>query len=309
MFAAWPLVYAAAFSGFYVMLLLVLFALFFRPVGFDYRSKRDDPRWRAAWDWALFGAGTLPPILFGVAFGNLLQGVPFYFDSDLRSFYTGNFLALFNPFALLCGAIGLAMLVAHGAAFLRVKTEGVLAVRAGVAVRIATLITVVLFVVAGWRIATTVTGFQLSYPAPPNSVANPLLKGVDSGAGLWLMNYARYPWMMLAPLGVLASGLGAALFASSRWPRLGFAATGTQLVGIILTAAFSMFPFIVPSSIDGRSSLTVWDSTSSQGTLQIMLVAIVTLLPLILFYTRWVYRVMRGKVTLASLERNSHTMY
>ncbi|MFM0298466.1 MULTISPECIES: cytochrome d ubiquinol oxidase subunit II, partial [Paraburkholderia] len=84
MFAAWPLVYAASFSGFYFAMLLVLFSLFFRPVGFDYRSKREDPRWRSAWDWALFVGGFVPALVFGVAFGNLLQGVPFSFDTDLR---------------------------------------------------------------------------------------------------------------------------------------------------------------------------------------------------------------------------------
>lgn len=122
MFAAWPLVYAASFSGFYFAMLLVLFALFFRPVGFDYRSKRPDPRWRAGWDWGLFVGGFVPALVFGVAFGNLLQGVPFQFDSDLRVTYYGGFWALLNPFALLCGLVSLTMLVAHGAAFIKMKT-------------------------------------------------------------------------------------------------------------------------------------------------------------------------------------------
>ena len=115
-FAAWPLVYAAAFSGFYVALMLTLFALFFRPVGFDYRSKVADPRWRSAWDWGLFVGGTVPALVFGVAFGNLLQGVPFHFDADLRVYYTGSFFALLNPFALLAGVVSVAMLAMHGAA-------------------------------------------------------------------------------------------------------------------------------------------------------------------------------------------------
>lgn len=109
MFAAWPLVYAASFSGFYFAMLLVLFALFFRPVGFDYRSKRTDPRWRAGWDWGLFIGGFVPALVFGIAFGNLLQGVPFQFDSDLRVTYHGSFWALLNPFALLCGLVSLIM--------------------------------------------------------------------------------------------------------------------------------------------------------------------------------------------------------
>src|SRR5437764_1888445 len=115
-FAAWPLLYAAAFSGFYCALLLTLFALFFRPVGFDYRSKVDDPRWRSAWDWGLFVGGTVPAVVFGVAFGNLLQGVPFQFDpTTMRATYSGSFWELLNPFGLLAGAVSLAMLVMHGA--------------------------------------------------------------------------------------------------------------------------------------------------------------------------------------------------
>ncbi len=113
-FAAWPAVYAAAFSGFYMAMLLVLFALFFRPVGFDYRSKIDDTLWRSAWDWGLFVSGAVPALIFGVAFGNLLQGVPFHLDDMLRSHYQGSLLSallpLLNPFALLAGVISFGML-------------------------------------------------------------------------------------------------------------------------------------------------------------------------------------------------------
>ena len=100
LFAAWPMVYAVAFSGLYWAMLLVLFALFCRPVGFDYRSKVEDPRWRNAWDWALFVGGAMPALVFGVAFGNLFLGLPFQLDELMRSTYHGSFFALLNPFAL-----------------------------------------------------------------------------------------------------------------------------------------------------------------------------------------------------------------
>ena len=122
-FAAWPLVYATAFSGFYWAMLAVLWALFFRPVGFDYRSKINDARWRSTWDWGLFVGGAVPPLIFGVAFGNLLQGVPFHFDENLVSYYTGSFWALLNPFALLCGVVSTAMITFHGAIYLAHRTE------------------------------------------------------------------------------------------------------------------------------------------------------------------------------------------
>ncbi|MEW6342239.1 MAG: cytochrome d ubiquinol oxidase subunit II [Paraburkholderia sp.] len=309
MFAAWPLVYAASFSGFYFAMLLVLFSLFFRPVGFDYRSKREDPRWRNAWDWALFIGGFVPALVIGVAFGNLLQGVPFSFDTDLRVTYHGSFFALLNPFAVLCGLVSVSMLAAHGAAFVKMKTDGVIAQRASRALRIASLAGVVLFVLAGVFIATMIGGYQIVDAAPLDTVANPLLKSVVGAPGLWLTNYSTYPWMIAAPvIGVVGSAL-ALLIANSRFEKSAFICSGLMIVGVILTAGFSMFPFIMPSSLDGRSSLTVWDATSSQMTLQIMLIAVIIFLPIVLIYTSWVYRVMRGKVTAAALEENRHTMY
>jgi cytochrome d ubiquinol oxidase subunit II len=309
MFAAWPLVYAASFSGFYFAMLLVLFSLFFRPVGFDYRGKRDDPRWRTAWDWALFIGGFVPALVIGVAFGNLLQGVPFSFDTDLRVTYHGSFFALLNPFAVLCGLVSVSMLAAHGAAFVKMKTDGVIARRASIALRIASLAGVALFLIAGVLVATMIGGYQIVDAAPFDTVANPLLKNVIGAPGLWLTNYSTYPWMVAAPVIGVAGGVLALVLASSRFEKSAFMTTGLMIIGVILTAGFSMFPFIMPSSLDSRSSLTVWDSTSSQMTLQIMLIAVIIFLPIILIYTSWVYRVMRGKVTAAALEENNHSMY
>ncbi|CAG4888256.1 cytochrome d ubiquinol oxidase subunit II [Paraburkholderia gardini] len=309
MFAAWPLVYAASFSGFYFAMLLVLFALFLRPVGFDYRNKREDPRWRTAWDWALFVGGFVPALVFGVAFGNLLQGVPFEFDTDLRVTYHGGFFALLNPFALVCGLVSVSMLAAHGAAFVKMKTDGIVARRASVALRIMSLAAVALFIIAGLLVATLIGGYQIVDAAPLDTVANPLLKSVIGAPGLWLNNYSTYPWMIAAPVAGLTGGMLALLLASSRFEKITFVSTGLMIAGVILTAGFSMFPFIMPSSLDSRSSLTVWDSTSSQMTLQIMLIAVIIFLPLILIYTGWVYRVMRGKVTAAAIEENTHSMY
>ncbi|HKT66369.1 cytochrome d ubiquinol oxidase subunit II [Burkholderia sp. 22313] len=309
MFAAWPLVYAASFSGFYFAMLLVLFALFFRPVGFDYRSKRPDPRWRAGWDWGLFVGGFVPALVFGVAFGNLLQGVPFQFDSDLRVTYYGSFWALLNPFALLCGLVSLTMLVAHGAAFIKMKTDGVIARRASIALRVSAFVAVVLFGLAGVLVASHIGGFHITHAAPNDTVANPLLKDVAAGSGLWLANYSEYPWMIAAPVAGIAGGLLALLLAGSKQEKTAFFCTGLMIAGVILTAGFSMFPFIMPSSLDPRSSLTVWDSTSSHMTLQVMLFAVIVFLPIILIYTSWVYRVMRGKVTHQTLEENQHSLY
>jgi cytochrome d ubiquinol oxidase subunit II len=257
----------------------------------------------------LFIGGFVPALVIGVAFGNLLQGVPFSFDTDLRVTYHGSFFALLNPFAVLCGLVSVSMLAAHGAAFVKMKTDGVIARRASIALRIASLVGVALFLIAGVLVATIIGGYQIVDAAPFDTVANPLLKSVVGAPGLWLTNYSTYPWMVAAPVIGVVGGVLALVLASSRFEKSAFITTGLMIIGVILTAGFSMFPFIMPSSLDGRSSLTVWDSTSSQMTLQIMLIAVIIFLPIILIYTSWVYRVMRGKVTAAALEENSHSMY
>jgi cytochrome d ubiquinol oxidase subunit II len=308
-FAAWPVVYAAAFSGFYVALLLVLFALFFRPVGFDYRSKLEDPRWRKAWDWGLFAGGFVPALVFGVAFGNLLQGVPFMYDDTLRPTYTGSFFGLLNPFALLTGVVSLSMLVMHGAIFLQIKTEGVIYQRAKLAARIFGIALIATFALAGVWLSMGIEGFRIIAMPDANGVPDILGKTVEMAAGAWLSNYSSYPWMVLAPvLGFVGAALALLLSAKNR-PGTAFIASGLSLTGVILTAGFSMFPFIMPSSLDAGSSLTIWDAVSSHLTLQLMFWAVLIFLPIILAYTSWVYRVMRGKVTEAAVSEQSHSMY
>ena len=172
-FAAWPLVYATAFSGFYVALILTLFALFFRPVGFDFRSKVEDPRWRNAWDWGLFVGGAVPATVFGVAFGNLLLGVPFHFDPTMQVYYTGSFIALLNPFGLLAGLLSLSMLTMHGAAFLNLKSEGEIQARARAALKLFAIATIVLFAAGGVWIAG-IEGYRVVSMPPADTAFTPL---------------------------------------------------------------------------------------------------------------------------------------
>jgi cytochrome bd ubiquinol oxidase subunit II len=308
-FAAWPLVYAAAFSGFYIALMLTLFALFFRPVGIDYRSKVADPRWRSAWDWGLFVGGAVPALIFGVAFGNLLQGVPFKYDDTMRVVYTGSFFALLNPFALLTGALSLAMLVMHGGTFLQIRTEGVIQSRARSATTWAGVATIAAFALAGWWIAIGIEGYRIVSMPPAGAVSTPLDKVVERAAGAWLGNYARFAWMWIAPAAGFA-GAALAIFLSRRArPGIAFIASALSLAGIILTAGLSMFPFIMPSSLDPNSSLTAWDAVSSHRTLAIMFWIVVILLPIVILYTSWVYGVMRGKVTVEKIRAQEHSAY
>jgi cytochrome bd ubiquinol oxidase subunit II len=309
LFAAWPMVYATAFSGFYWALLLVLFALFFRPVGFEYRSKVEDPRWRSAWDWGLFVGGSVPALVFGVAFGNLLQGVPFHFDVFLRSFYTGSFWGLLNPFALLTGVVSLTMLVFHGAIYLQMRTEDDIQARSRRAATWFGLLFLAAFGLAGVWQAYGIEGFRIVSMPDPGSVMTPLDKTVEVAQGAWLANFGRYPWMMAAPAVVFIGGVLAVLLSRANRPGLGFVCSGSALAGVILTAGFTMFPFIMPSSTHPNSSLTAFDATSSHRTLMLMFGVVVILLPIVLAYTSWVYRVLRGKSTEEKIRANTHSAY
>lgn len=300
-FAAWPLVYAASFSGMYVAMLLVLFALFFRPVGFKYRNKLKDARWRTAWDWGLFIGGFVPALVFGIAFGNLLQGVPFHFDGDLRTYYTGSFWQLLNPFALLAGVISVALLSMHGAAYLRLRVDGDIQARAGRAARIAGVILVVAFAAAGVWVAMGIDGYRITMIADLNGQPNPLAKAVEKAPGAWLDNYGKYRWMIAAPLAAFAGAFGVIASARARHSVITLLASTVAVTGVILTAGLSMFPFVMPSSSNPGSSLTAWDSVSSWRTLQIMFWVTVFFVPLIALYTSWVYAKLRGTITLETI--------
>jgi len=308
-FAAWPLVYATAFSGFYWALLLVLFALFFRPVGFDYRSKVDDPRWRNAWDWGLFVGGAVPALVFGVAFGNLLLGVPFHYDRDMQVYYTGSFLALLNPFGLLAGVVSLAMLIMHGATYLQLRSEGEINARAKTAVKVAAAVMMAAFALAGMWLSAGIDGYHIVSMPPADTAFIPLAKAVEKAPGAWLANYSAHPWMMAAPVFGFAGAAIAIVFSAAGRPLAAFVASALSVTGVILTAGFSLFPFIMPSSSNPASSLTVWDAVSSHRTLQVMFWVVVVFLPIVLAYTSWVYRVLRGKITVESIRKNPHTTY
>lgn len=309
-FAAWPAIYATAFSGFYIALFLVLAALIIRPVGFEFRNKITDPRWRSFWDWALTIGGIVPSLVFGVAFGNLLQGAPFRIDADMRIFYEGTGLfELLNPFGLLAGLVSLFMLLSHGAVYLSVKADGPVRQRAERILGLTAPLTALLFGLAGVWVAYGLPGYTITSPLVTDGPSNPLLKQVAVESGAWLKNYSTYPWMLIAPvLGLTGPLLALALVRAGR-PGTAFIASGIGLFGIIATAGVSMFPFLLPSSLDPMSSLTVWDASSSQRTLFIMLICTLIFLPIVLAYTSFVFRTLRGRVTAEQIERNPTAHY
>ncbi|MDR3475473.1 MAG: cytochrome d ubiquinol oxidase subunit II [Devosia sp.] len=304
-FAAWPAIYAVSFSGFYLAMIVILLALILRPVGFKFRGKVDDPRWRTVWDWALFIGGFVPALIFGVAVGNALLGAPFDFDpATMRASYAGNFFQLLTPFALLAGLVSLSMLLTQGAAIIAQRTDGALAERARQYGRWAALATVVLFLLGGLACLFLVGGYTITSAPDVAGPSNPLGKTVVVETGAWMHNYAAYPWMLVAPALAVLGSLVAWLGLQVRGGVTAILGSSVAIFGIIASVGLSMFPFLLPSSLNPKASLTVWDASSSQMTLFIMLLVTLLFMPIILIYTAWVYRVMRGPVTTKSLSRN-----
>ena len=302
-FAAWPLLYAVSFSGFYIAMLLVLMALILRPVGFTFRDKLEDSRWREYWDWALAVGGFVPSLVFGVAFGNLLLGVPFGFDGEMRLSYTGTFFGLLNPFGVLAGLVSVAMLAMHGGAWLAVKADGQVAERAARIVRFAGLSVTVLFVLAGIWIAFGIEGYVIGGAMSHTGPSNPLAKSVARETGAWMRNYGIHAPLITAPVLGIAGPLLAAVLSRPRGSAAALFASGIGVAGIIATAGISLFPVLLPSSAHPEASLTVWDASSSPLTLFIMLIAVLVFLPMVLIYTGVVMRLMRGRVHLVDVER------
>ncbi|MFZ4528098.1 MAG: cytochrome d ubiquinol oxidase subunit II [Undibacterium curvum] len=307
-FAAWPLVYATAFSGFYFALMAVLWAMFFRPVGFDYRSKVVDPRWRAAWDWGLFIGGAVPSLVFGVAIGNVITGIPFHFEENMLPVYTGSFWQLFTPFSLLCGVASLTLLVFHGANYLQLRTERVIADRAR-QVSMASAFLLAACLTVGGMLVVDMPGFQISSTIQTGAGLSPLAKSVSRFNGAWWANYKKTPLILLV-VGLAYAGIAFGLLGSlTRRAGIAFVGSAVACAGCILMAGLTIFPFVLPSSTHPAHSLTVWDCVSSQRTLNIMFWVALVMTPIVLAYTSWAYRVMRGKVTIAAVQSNSHSMY
>lgn len=309
LFAAWPMVYAAAFSGFYAAMILVLCALFFRPLGFDYRAKVDDRRWRNMWDWGIFIGSFVPALVFGVAFGNLLLGVPFHIDEYLRLYYTGNLFQLLNPFGLLAGIVSLTMLVTQGATYLQMRTTGELHLRTRKASQISALIMMVCFLIAGVWLVKGIDGYVITSAINTAAESNPLRKTVAHEAGAWLLNFNRMPILWALPaLGVLLPFFTILLsrFNKGAWA---FLTSSLTIACVILTAGVTMFPFVMPSSTVPGNSLTMWDATSSPLTLKVMTVVACIFVPIILIYTSWAYYKMFGRLDKNFIENNKHSLY
>lgn len=310
-FAAWPYVYAVAFSSFYLLLLLLLLTMgIARPVSIKYRSKLASIFWRQFWDMIFILGGVVPAVIFGLLIGNALTGVAFSFDQTLRIFPTVSFIDAFSPFACLCGLCSLSMLMMHGGLYLAMKTDDPIRSRAIRCARISALCLMALFALGGLWVANGLFGYQVTGGADPVGYSNPLHKQVIHTLGAWMHNYYAYPQTMGVPTMAFVAICGVLLTASKRNSGFAFLCSCLSIAAIIATVGVSMFPFILPSSTHFTSSLLVWDASSSYLTLLVMLGSVIFFMPIILLYTAWVYRVMRGKVIGSDIEENrQHVAY
>ncbi len=268
LFAAFPIVYATIFSGFYIALMLLLAALIFRAVSLEFRGKVEDVRWRRFWDWC-FGLGSLlPALLLGVALGNVLRGVPI----NQHPLFTGDFFTLLNPFALLVGLTGFALFVMHGALYMTMKTEGDLRERNFAYASRAWFAFVVLYVL------TTLATF---FYAPH------LFRAVPNRPLFYLFLLLLLAGVVYIPVAIKAQRGGA-----------GFLASSVTILSLMGLAAVSLYPRIVPSTLSPEYTLTIYNASSSQKTLQTMLIIALIGMPLVVAYTIFIYRQFRGKVVL-----------
>lgn len=294
-FAIFPKVYAASFSGFYFGILLVLWSLFLRPVSFEFRSKLASPRWRSFWDWALCVGSFVPSLVIGVAIGNLFVGLPFQVDPISLRFIYGDpnnpsalidLLHLLNPFGLLVGIVCVLMMLQHGAAYLMLRTSGPIFERSKTVLTVSAVLLILCFAVAGVWI-------KLAMPH-------------------WLNNYHAYVWLWIAPtLGFLGS-IFAIRFCNNNVASKAFFASCVSLLGIVGAMGFALFPNIMLSSTHPSESLLVWNSSSSVLSLIGILICAVIMLPVIFYYTTFVYKKIWGrdiKMSTDTIEKNQHELY
>lgn len=306
-FAAWPLVYATAFSGFYIVMLVLLWSMIVRPLGFEYRSKMPSDTWRAAWDGTLFLSGFVPMLVFGAAIGNVLQGVPFHFDWRLTSYYTGSFISLFNPFAILCGLMSVSLAIYMGGSCLARGATDPVSSRARGAAIAGAIAAIVLFSIGGvWF--SGMSGFELVSGPAPEAAQTPLHQQVAYVAGAALANYGRHPVLWAFPALAYAALILGILVHFAHRPLVGWWLGVVAWIGVMGTVGAAMFPFLMPSISNPSHSLSIWNSGSSLRTLSWMLGFTLIFMPIILWYTSWAFWVMRGKVDPKHIAASDHAL-
>lgn len=306
-FAAFPFLYATAFSGLYWAFLLALFGLILRPPGLDFRSKLNNKCWRQFWDVSIFLSGLLPALVFGLAFGNTFIGFPFYFDSFLHSFYTGSFFSLLNPIAIVFGICNISLLLMHSSIFLKLKTDNILAKRAQLLINYSGSTLILSFLACIFLVINFTDGFSITSIKNINDALVPSTSKTVVMTGNWLTNFNEYKALYLLPLIAIINIFKAIILTNKDKNGYAFIASSVAITFTLLTIVAALFPFLMPSSLNPSHSLTIWDACSSNLTLNIMFWVTVLFLPIIIFYTSWAYSVVRGKINKETISKNANS--
>jgi cytochrome d ubiquinol oxidase subunit II len=272
LFAAFPIVYATIFSGFYIAFMLLLAALIFRAVSFEFRKYMESPKAKKMWDYAFVVGSLLPAILYGVAIGNVMRGLPMELK-DGKVFSSITFLGLLNPYSILIGVLSLVLFTMHGAIYMTMKSEGKQRESMENWANKLWIGFVLLYF-----LATLATFFEASY----------LFDGILKNVLFWILFVVLFLSIIYIPVVLKSKRYGRAFLSSS-----------TMIAAMILLFAISLFPRLVPSSIDLANSLTIYNASASQKSLSVMLVIALIGMPLVVGYTIFIYRVFKGKVIIS----------
>jgi cytochrome d ubiquinol oxidase subunit II len=266
LFAAFPLVYASLFSGLYIAMMLVLLVLILRTVAIEFRSKRPSPRWRSFWDWVFFAASLGIALLLGVAFGNILDGLPIAADGYIRA----TLYDLLTPYAVLVGVTTIFMLATHGAIYLSMKASGALLDRVK---RWVPRLMIIFFLFNTLLVGMTVL----------------LHEAVSE-------RYWQQPWLVILPAAALASVIVAWLMVRREQYFTAFVFSSLMIAGLLISAAVGLFPNMLVSTLNPSYNLTIFNAASQPNTLTVMLVMALIGMPFVLLYTAGVYYIFRGRV-------------
>lgn len=287
-FAAWPIAYAVTMASVFPLMLLILLAILLRPLAMYFHHASNQPLWQQYSTKVLVVGGAVPAALLGLLAGNMLKGLPFHLDSDMRILFLGDFAGLFNLFSILVAANAVTLLVLHGSVFLQLKSSGELQQQAKAMVVRAGVAFLLLFAVTGLWIMH-LEGYHIDSDILPDAASNPLAKFVKRGEGLWLDNYEHLPLLWALPGLAFTGGLVTVLLAKWNQNYPAMIASSLCVGMVVLTFGVSMFPFLLPSNISLNSSMTIWDSSAGFVTLQSLLWVAVFAMPMMMISTRWVF--------------------
>ncbi|QJC28167.1 cytochrome d ubiquinol oxidase subunit II [Enterobacteriaceae endosymbiont of Plateumaris braccata] len=307
LFAAWPIVYATLFSSFYIAMIIMLLSLFLRPVGFEYRSKIKSYKWQNVCDILISIGSIIPPIIIGIAMGNLLKGIPFYIDRYFSIHSTLHFFNLFNIFSIIISMTSVTMFINQASTYLQLRiNDKDISYKAHIITLISSIILIVFFILSFINTMFYIKGYKLSIM---NGIINLNKKEVLHTYGSWFANFEIHNYSLIIPLICLILPVCTIIYSQLKNKIMTFICSSLTITFIVFTVGITMFPFIIPSSTVPLQSLTMWNSASSKLTLSIMLYAAIIFIPIILGYTFWCYKKMFFPLNKEEIKKNTNNYY